>query len=148
MPRNAAVPAPDLEEALALMASNNALLTAAVASLVTSQSSFMRSAADADANIGLSISQPLLLSEELAAREIDNTVDDAHRNGLPAADRDHRPSMPSDYVDDPADDDYDGLALVTVLPGVSVTTMPVSEVTTTSPSVTAVWPDDAAVTFT
>ena len=32
--------------------------------------------------------------------------------------------MTSDYVDDPADDDYDGLTLVTVLPGVSVTTTP------------------------
>ena len=70
MPRNAADPAPDLEEALALMASNNALLTAAVALLVTSQSSFMRSAADADANIGLSLSHPLLLSEELAAEKL------------------------------------------------------------------------------
>ena len=60
-PRNAADPPPDLDEVLALMANNSALLTAAVASLATSQASFMRSAADADANIGLSKSHSLLL---------------------------------------------------------------------------------------
>ena len=108
-PRNAADPPPDLDEVLALMANNSALLTAAVASLATSQASFLRSAADAAANIGLSKSHSLLLVEELAAREIDNTVDDAHRSGLPAADRDHRPAMPRDYVDDPADDEYNNL---------------------------------------
>ena len=99
-PRNAADPAPNLEDALAQ-------LEVAVHGLVGSQAQFMRSAADADANIGLSISQPLLLSEELAAREIDNTVDDGHRNGIPAAFRDYRPAMPHDYVDNPHDDDYD-----------------------------------------
>ena len=108
-PRNAEDPAPDMEAVLALMANNSALLTAAVASLATSQASFMRSAANADANIVLSKSHSLLLVEELAAREIDNTVDDAHRSGLPAAFRDLRPSMPRDYVDDPGDDDYDVL---------------------------------------
>jgi len=106
-PRNAADPAPDMEAVLALMANNSALLTAAVASLATSQASFMRSAADADANIGLSKSHSLLLAEEIAAREIDNIVDDAHRSGLPAALRDLTPSMPSDYVSDPRDVDYD-----------------------------------------
>jgi hypothetical protein len=50
----------------------------------------MRSAADADPNIGLSLSTPLLYSEELDAQEIDNTVDDSHRNGIPAALRDYR----------------------------------------------------------
>ena len=105
----AADPASDLEEALAVLAQNNALLTVAMASFATSQSSFMRSAADADANIGLSISHPLLLSEELAARDIDNTVDDSPRNGMAAADRDLRPSMPRDYVYDTDDDDYDSL---------------------------------------
>ena len=66
-PRNAADPAPDMEAVLALMANNSALLTAAVASLATSQASFMRSAADADANIGLSKAHSLLLVEEIAA---------------------------------------------------------------------------------
>jgi hypothetical protein len=101
-PRNADPATPNLEDTLAQLA-------VAVLGLVGSQAQFMRSAADADLNIGLSISTPLLLSEELDAQEIDNTVDDSHRNGIPAASRDYRPSMPSDYVFDLGDTDYDHL---------------------------------------
>jgi hypothetical protein len=54
---------------LLAMANNSAQLTAAVASLATSQAPFMRSAADADAKIGLSKSHSLLLVEQIAARE-------------------------------------------------------------------------------
>ena len=45
----------------------------------------MRSAADADANIGLSKAHSLLDVELTAAERIDNTVDDLNRSGLPAA---------------------------------------------------------------
>ena len=98
-PRNAAE-APNFEQAFAELA-------VAVRGLLGSQTQFMRSAAEADPSIGTSLSTPLLPSEELDAQAIDNTVEDDHRNGLPAARRDHRPLMPDDYVYDPDDDDYD-----------------------------------------
>ena len=67
----------------------------------------MRSAADADVNIGLSKSHSLLFVEQIAARKIDNTVDDDNRSGLPTALRDTRPSEPADYTSDPRDSEYD-----------------------------------------
>ena len=75
--------------------------------LAGSQSHFLRAASGADPNIGLSLATPLLPSEVLEAQQIDNTVDDKHRNGLRAAHRDLRPSMPHDYIFDADDDDYD-----------------------------------------
>ena len=98
-PRNAAE-APNFEQAFAELA-------VAVRGLLGSQTQFMRSAAEADPSIGTSLSTPLLPSEELEAQAIDNTVENNHRNGLPAARRDLRPLMPDDYVDDPDDTDYD-----------------------------------------
>ena len=85
-PRNAAE-APNFEQAFAELA-------VAVRGLLGSQTQFMRSAAEADPSIGTSLSTPLLPSEELDAQAIDNTVEDDHRNGLPAARRDYRPLMP------------------------------------------------------
>ena len=67
----------------------------------------MRSAADADVNIGLSKSHSLLDVEQVAAQRIDNTVDDYNRSGLPTALRDTRPSAPADYASDPTDPGYD-----------------------------------------
>ena len=67
----------------------------------------MRSAADADVNIGLSKSHPYVHVELLAAREIDSTVDDNNRSGLPAALRDLTPSEPIAYVSDMRDPGYD-----------------------------------------
>ena len=103
-------PPPDqdgINQMLLAMAQSSAQLTAAVASLATSQASFMRSAADADANIGLSKAHSLLNVELTAAQRIDNTVNDLNRSGLPAALRDTRPSEPADYILDPNDADYD-----------------------------------------
>ena len=60
----------------------------------------MRSAADADVNSGLSKAHSLLNVEQIAARRIDNKVDDLNRSGLPAASRDTRPSEPADYISD------------------------------------------------
>ena len=99
----------DTNELLLQMAQSSQQLSVAVAAIATSQASFMRSAADVDANIGLSKSHSLLLVEQIAACEIDNTMDDYHRSGLPAALRDLRPSQPSDYVSDRRDSDYDPL---------------------------------------
>ena len=95
-----AEPIPTLEDAVAL-------LTVAMQGMLGSQTQFLRAASGADPNIGLSLATPLLPSEVLEAQQIDNTVDDKHRNGLPAAHRDLRPAMPHDYVFDPDDDDYD-----------------------------------------
>ena len=97
----------DINQLLLQMAQSSQQLTGAVTSLASSQASFMRSAADADVNIGLSKFHPLLLCEQIDAREIDSTVDDDNRSGLPAAARDTRPNEPFDYVSDPRDDDYD-----------------------------------------
>ena len=82
-------------------------LAVSVRVLLGTQASSMRSAASADPCIGASISTPLLHSEALDAQTIDNTVDDSHRNGLPATLRDHRPLIPADLVTDPSDKDYD-----------------------------------------
>ena len=56
------------------MAQSSQQLTAAVASLATSQAPFMRSAVDADVNIGLSKSHSLLGVGQIAAQRIDSTV--------------------------------------------------------------------------
>ena len=81
------------------MAQSSQHLTGAVATLATSQAPFMRSASDADTNIGLSKSQPFIDTELYAARQIDSTVSDIHRSGLPAAMRDTRPIAPTLGVD-------------------------------------------------
>ena len=89
------------------MAESSRLLTNAVANLATSQASFMRSAADADANIGLSKAHPFIPSELAQARAIDNTVDNDNRTGLPNSARDTKLAPPDDYVSDPRDPGYD-----------------------------------------
>ena len=89
------------------MAQSSQRLTDAGASLATSQAFFMRSAADADVNIGLSKSHPYVHVEKIAARRIDNTVDDNNRSGLPTALRDTRPRALVDYVSDVRDPEYD-----------------------------------------
>ena len=96
-----------MDQLLLQMARSSQQLTDAVTSLTTSQASFMRSAADADVNIGLPKSHPLLHAEVLSAKEVDNTVDDDNRSGLPTALRDTRPSEPADYTSDPRDSEYD-----------------------------------------
>ena len=97
----------DMNQLLLQMAQSSQQLSGAVTSLATSQAPFMRSAADADVNIGLSKSHPLLYVEEIAAREIDNTVDDKNRSGLSAALRDTRAAAPADYISDVNDPGYD-----------------------------------------
>ena len=77
--------------------------TAATAALTGSQTNFLRAACSADANIAISLGTPLLYSEVVEARVIDNTVTDKHRNGLPANKRDTRPEMPADFVYDAGD---------------------------------------------
>ena len=86
----------DINDLIMQLAQSSQQLNVAVASLTSSQSSFMRSAADADANIGLSKAHSLLPVEIVDAHTIDNTVNDDHRSGLPAALRDLRPSQPAD----------------------------------------------------
>jgi len=77
-PRPVGAPPPMTEEQTAQlllqMAQSSQRLTGAVATLATSQAPFMRSAADADANIGLSKSQAFVHHEVFAAQRIDNTV--------------------------------------------------------------------------
>ena len=81
-----AEPIPSLQDAMAL-------LTVSMQGMVGSQTQFLPAASGADPNIALSLATPLLPSEVLEAQQIDNTVDDKHRNGLPAAHRDLRPAM-------------------------------------------------------
>ena len=90
MPRAAGTPLTqeDIADLIAQLAQSSQQLNVAVASLTSSQSSFMRSAADADANIGLSKAHSLLPVEIVDVHTIDNTVNDDHRSGLPAALRD------------------------------------------------------------
>ena len=97
-PRPVGVPPPMTEEQTAQlllqMAQSSQRLTGAVATLATSQAPFMRSAADADANIGLSKSQPFVHHKIFAAQRIDNTVTEQHRSGLAPASRDTKPLAP------------------------------------------------------
>ena len=97
----------DVAQLIVQMAQSSQRLADAVAGLTGSQASFMRSAADADVNIGLSKSHPFIPSELLAAQAIDNTVDNDHRNDMLASERDTLPLPPDDYVSDPRSDDYD-----------------------------------------
>ena len=83
------------------------LLTNTMVTFAGSQSHFLHAAVSADQNIGQSLATPLLYSEVLEAKAIDNTVDDKHRNGLRASHRDLRESMPHDYVFDAGHPDYD-----------------------------------------
>ena len=84
-----------------------ALLINTMSTFAGSQSHFLRAAVAADGNVSLSLATPLLYSEVLEAKAIDNTVDDRHRNGLRAAHRDLRESIPHDYVFDAGHADYD-----------------------------------------
>lgn len=97
-----------IQQMIFQMAQSSQQLTNAVTALATSQASFMRSAADADANIGLSKSQPYVDTELYAAMQIDNTVSDINRSGLPAAMRDTRPTAPADYNDNDMTDPRHG----------------------------------------
>ena len=111
-PRNAGGGGPppdqdDINQMLLTMAQSSAQPTAAVASLATSQALSMRSAADADANIGLSKAHSLLPVEIVDVHTIDNTVNDDHRSGLPAALRDLRTKAPDDYNGVVGSDGYD-----------------------------------------
>ena len=99
----------DINAHMLQMAQSSQQLTDAVTSLTSSQASFLRSAADADVNIGLSKSHSLLAVEIVDARTIDNTVNDDHRSGLPAALRDLRPIQPADRVTDTTSVDYGAL---------------------------------------
>ena len=101
------VSAEEFRETMNLLAASVTASITAVTALTGSQTNFLRAASSADSNIALSQGTPLLHSEVVEARLIDNTVTDKHRNGLPANKRDIRPEMPSDYVFDPDDDDYD-----------------------------------------
>ena len=96
-----------MAELLQQMAKYSAQLTIAVASLADSQTSFMRSAADADVNIGLSKSHPYVPTELSAVQKIDNSVDNDNRSGLPQAARDTRPLEPEDYFSDARHPEYD-----------------------------------------
>ena len=111
--RAAGAPAPMTEEQTAQlflqMAQSSQRLTDAVATLATSQASFMRSAPDADANIGLSKSQPFVHHEIFAAQRIGRTVTEQHRNGLLPAARDTLPIAPDAYDPDDITDPRHGM---------------------------------------
>ena len=96
-----------MAQLLTQMAQSSERLTTAVASLADSQTSFMRSAADADVNIGLSKSHPYILTELPVVHKIDNSVDNSNRSGLPQSARDTRPPIPDDYVSDAKAKGYD-----------------------------------------
>ena len=102
-----AVSEEQFRETMNKLAESVAASITATAALTGSQTNFLRAASSADSNIALSQGTPMLYSEVVDARLIDNTVTDKHRNGLPANKRDTRPEMPSDFVYDPDDDDYD-----------------------------------------
>ena len=104
MPRVAGTPLTkeDIADLIAQLAQSSQQLSAAVSGLTSSQSSFMRSAANADANIALSKSHSLLPVEI-----VDNTVNNDHRNGPPAAFRDPRAKAPDDYKGVVGSDGYD-----------------------------------------
>ena len=109
MPRAAGTPLTqeDIADLIAQLAQSSQQLNVAVSGLTSSQASFMRSAADADANIGLSKAHSLLPVEIVDVHTVDNTVNNDHRNGLPAALRDLRPIQPADLVTDRNSVDYD-----------------------------------------
>ena len=92
----------DITDLIAQLAQSSQQLSDTVPGLTSSQSSFMRSAAGADANIALSKSHSLLPVEI-----VDNTVNDDHRNGPPASLRDLRAKAPDDYNGVVGSDGYD-----------------------------------------
>ena len=96
-----------LDQLITNLALSNERLNMATATLAESHSSFMRSAADADPNIGLSKSIPYTDSELSIVKKIDSTVDNDNRNGLAESARDTRPLLPDDYVSDRTDPKYD-----------------------------------------
>ena len=81
----------------AIAQSNLQLVGTSMGHLTASQSSFMRSAADVDPNIGTSKAHPFLPIELDDVRTIDNTVSNDHRSGLSAPLRDLRIKAPGDY---------------------------------------------------
>ena len=111
MPPRAAGGAPmtqdDINDLIMQLAQSSQQLNIAVAGLTSSQPSFMRSAADADANIGPAKAHSLLPVEIVDAHTIDSTVNNDHRSGLPAALRDLRPSKPTDLATDTNSTEYD-----------------------------------------
>ena len=72
----------DIADLIAQLAQSSQQLNVAVSGLTSSQSSFMRSAVDADANIGLSKAHSLLPDETVDVHTVDNTVNNDHRNGF------------------------------------------------------------------
>ena len=84
----------DVHDLIAAMAQSSLQLNASMGQLTSSQSFFMRSAADVDPNIGLSKAHPLLPVELVDVKTIDSTVNNDHRSGLSAALRDLRPIQP------------------------------------------------------
>ena len=104
MPRVAGTPLTkeDITDLIAQLAQSSQQLSDTVPGLTSSQSSFMRSAAGADANIPLSKSHSLLPVEI-----VDNTVNDDYRNAPPAALRDLRAKAPDDYNGVVGSDGYD-----------------------------------------
>ena len=97
----------DIQDLLVRLSDAVIASTAATTALAGSQSNFLRAANGADANIATSLDTPLLDSEQVEARAIDNTVSDKHRNGRPASKRDTRPAMPADFVYSADDTGYD-----------------------------------------
>ena len=81
----------DFNRLTSQLAASSVSRNIAMAGLISSNAQFMRSAANADSNIRLSKSQYFLPSELTATRAIDNTVDQNHRSGLPASQRDTNP---------------------------------------------------------
>ena len=81
----------DFSRLTSQLATASATFQTAMTGLVGSNAQLMRSAADADSNIGLSKSQSFLPSELRDAKATDNTVDQDHRGGLPPRDRDINP---------------------------------------------------------
>ena len=97
----------DIADLIAQLAQSSQQLNVAVSGLTSSQSPFMRSAADADSNIGISKAHSLLPVGIVDVHTVDSTVNDDYRSGLPAALRDLRPSQPADLATDRNRADYD-----------------------------------------
>ena len=73
----------DIIDLIASIAPSSQQLDNSMFNLQSPQAHFMRSAADADANIGLSKSHSLLLVEIVDIHTVDSTVDDDHRSEGP-----------------------------------------------------------------
>ena len=92
---------------IAAIAQSNLQLGTSMGHLTASQSSFMRSAADVDPNIGTFKAHPFLPIELDDVKTIDNTVSNDHRSGLSAPLRDLRTKAPDDYNGVVGSDGYD-----------------------------------------